>query len=154
MLEIKPARHQLLAAFHHLVKRAWKTVEVGRLLRFCTVGLSGAVVHLGVLWLLTEVCRLYYLHSAVVATTCAIANTFLWHEVWTFADRIRTRRTLAQRLKRFLRFNVIGASGALLYLGVLWLLTDVLGIYYLMSAVVGVGTTAVWNYSLNATITW
>jgi len=106
------------------------------------------------LWFLTEVCRLYYLHSAVVAVTFAIANNFLWHEAWTFADRTHTRRTLAQRLKRFLRFNVICASGALLLLGMFWLLTDILGLYYLMSAVLGAGTTAVWNYSLNTHITW
>lgn len=154
MLDIKLTRHQLLAALRHPVKVAWQTIEVDRLLRFGTVGVSGTIVHLGVLWLLTDVCRLYYLYSAAVAITCAIANNFLWNEVWTFADRTRTRRALAYRVKRFLRFNVVCASGALLHLGVLWLLTDVFSIYYLMSAVVGSGTTAVWNYSLNTNITW
>lgn len=47
MLETKSACHQLLVALHNRVNLAWKTVELGRLLRFCTVGLSGAVVHLG-----------------------------------------------------------------------------------------------------------
>ena len=154
LIEVKLSRYRSLAALPHWVNLAWKTVEGERFLRFCTVGASGTIVHLAVLWLLTDIYGLYYLYSAVVAIACAMANNFLWNEMWTFADRVRTHRTLSQRGKRFLRFNVICTGGALLNLGVLWLFTDVLGIHYLISAVIGSGATAVWNYSLNTNITW
>ena len=145
---------QHIAFLSHLQKLAWETGEIGRLLRFCTVGLSGVLVNLGMLWMLTERFRMYYLYSAAIAVECAIVNNFLWNEVWTFVDKTRTRRTLQHRLKRFLKFHALCAGGGLLNLGVLWMLTDNLGIDYLLSAVVGLSVAIVWNYRLNATLTW
>jgi dolichol-phosphate mannosyltransferase len=145
---------QYIAFLSHLRRLAWETGETGRLLRFCAVGLSGVMVNLGVLWLLTEIYRTYYLYSATIAVECAMVNNFLWNDLWTFADKIRSRRALRHRLKRFLKFNTICAGGALLNLGVLWGLTGGLGINYLVSAIGGIGAAVVWNYSLNANITW
>ena len=138
----------------HLARLAWETGELRRLVKFCLVGFSGVFVNLGVLWILTEIYGAYYLHSAVVAVECAIANNFIWNEFWTFADKTQGRRTILHRLRRFFKFNLICSGGALLYVGVMGLLTHLFGIYYLMSAIMAIGAVSGWNYILNANITW
>jgi dolichol-phosphate mannosyltransferase len=145
---------QHLAYLSHLFRLARETGEFGRLLRWCAVGLSGVFVNLAVLWVLTDIYRTPYLYAATVAVACAMANNFLWHEGWTFADKIHTQRTLRHRLKRFLQFNALCAGGGLLNLGVLWLLTDGLGLNYLVSAIVGIGAAVVANYNLHVNSTW
>lgn len=51
--------------------------------------------------------------------------------------------------KRFLKFCIVGLSGVGVNLGLLWILTDYFGIYYLVSAVFSVETSILTNFSLN-----
>lgn len=150
----KLGSRQTIEFLFHLARLAWETGELGRLLKFCLVGFSGVFVNLGVLWILTEIYRIHYIYSAAAAAGCAMTNNFIWNEFWTFADKTHGRRTLLHRLSRFFKFNVICSGGALLNIAVMWLLTDIRGIYYLLSALAGIGAAVVWNYSLNANVTW
>ncbi len=150
----KLSSRQIVEFLSHIGRLVWETGELRRLVKFCLVGFSGVFVNLGVLWMLTEIYGAYYLHSAVVAVECAIANNFIWNEFWTFADKTQGRRTILHRLRRFFKFNLICSGGALLYVGVMGLLTHLFGIYYLMSAIMAIGAVSGWNYILNANITW
>ncbi|KXB03763.1 hypothetical protein AKJ35_00400 [candidate division MSBL1 archaeon SCGC-AAA833F18] len=51
--------------------------------------------------------------------------------------------------KRFLKFCMVGLSGVGVNLGLLWILTDHFGIYYLVSAVFSVETSILTNFTLN-----
>jgi dolichol-phosphate mannosyltransferase len=145
---------QYIEFLSHLAKLSWDTGEFRHLLKFCAVGLSGIVVDLGVLWTLTEVYRTYYLYSAAIAVECAIANNFIWNEFWTFAANTPRDIGIFQRARRFLKFNVICSAGALIHMGILWLLTDFFGLHYLASALAAIGGAFVWNYCLNVNLTW
>jgi len=57
-------------------------------------------------------------------------------------------------LKRFIRFNLICSLGGVLNVLLLWILTDIAGIYYLISNLVGIGVSTLWNYGLNSNLTW
>jgi len=138
----------------HLGRLARETGQSGRFLRFCTVGLSGVFVNEGALTFFTEVGGLYYVYAAVVAVEIAIVSNFLLNEFWTFRERSRQRPGLVNRLRRFVQFNVICALGAVLNVVVLWALTDVAGLYYLISNLVGIGVSTIWNYGLKSHITW
>ncbi len=51
---------------------------------------------------------------------------------------------------RFFKFCLVGGSGALLQLGLTYLLTEVGHIYYMLSLTIVIGITTVWNFTLNA----
>lgn len=138
----------------HLAGLARETGEIKRMVRFFLVGFSGIFVNLGILWLLTEVLGIFYLYSGMVAAVCAMANNFICNEFWTFGDRISGRRSLAACLGRLVKFTVICSGGAVINIGVLWFLTNLLNVYYLVSALIGVALAGVWNYGLNANLTW
>lgn len=74
-----------------------------RWMKFNLVGAAGIGVQLGILWLLTAL-RIEYLLATTLAVEAAVVHNFLWHERFTWADRIRGRRQEA--LVRLLRFNL------------------------------------------------
>ncbi|KUO41189.1 MAG: hypothetical protein AVW06_01660 [Hadesarchaea archaeon DG-33-1] len=51
--------------------------------------------------------------------------------------------------KRFLKFCLVGLSGVGVNLGLLWSLTEFLGLFYLLSAVVSVEASILSNFILN-----
>ena len=57
-----------------------------RWLRFNTVGILGAGVQLGALWLLLKA-GLYYLAATAIAVELAVLHNYAWHRRWTWAGR-------------------------------------------------------------------
>lgn len=145
---------QYLEFIVHIARLARETGHIGRFLRFCLVGFSGVFVNEGALQLFTEVGGLYYLYSSLLAVEVAIVSNFLLNEFWTFRDRSSQLSSGSNRLKRFLKFNLICALGGVLNVSVLWALTDLAGLNYLISNLFGIGVSTIWNYGLNSNITW
>ena len=54
----------------------------------------------------------------------------------------------------FLKFCVVGTTGMLVNMGLLWLLTDGIGLFYLYSAIVSIEASIVSNFILNDTWTF
>lgn len=136
----------------HLARLMPADRALRRFLKFCLVGGSGVLVNMGLLWLLTEQAGLFYLASSAVAVECAIVNNFIWNDVWTFRDRRATG--WQARLGRLGRFNVVSLAGLGINVLVLWLFTDHLGVYYLLSNLAGIVVATMWNFLVNARWTW
>ncbi len=136
----------------HLARLMPADRALRRFLKFCLVGGSGVLVNMGLLWLLTEVAGLFYLASSAVAVECAILNNFLWNDVWTFRDRRADGRRA--RLCRLARFNAVSLGGLGINVLVLWLLTEHLGVYYLLSNLAGIVAATMWNFLVNSRWTW
>jgi dolichol-phosphate mannosyltransferase len=58
-------------------------------------------------------------------------------------------RLFLEQYEEMIKFGIVGASGALVNMGILYFLTEQLGIYYLLSAVVAVETSIISNFALN-----
>lgn len=52
--------------------------------------------------------------------------------------------------KRFTKFCIVGGSGALITLSLTWLLTESVGLWYILSLTIAVVIATVWNFNLNA----
>jgi dolichol-phosphate mannosyltransferase len=50
---------------------------------------------------------------------------------------------------RFLKYCLVGASGVVVNMGLLWLLTELGGLYYLVSAAFSIETSIITNFALN-----
>src|ERR1700730_17083320 len=72
-----------------------------RWLKFNAVGAIGIAVQLGALALLTSDLKINYLLATGLAVEAAVLHNFIWHELFTWADR-RTTNCLG----RFFRFNL------------------------------------------------
>jgi dolichol-phosphate mannosyltransferase len=137
----------------HLLCLSWETKELQRFVKYCLVGATGVLVNMGVLALLVKA-GIAYLKAGAVASETAIGTNFLLNEFWSFADRARRHSGIMPRMLRFFRFNLFCAGGASIALVILWLLTNYGGVHYLLSNLVGISVATVWNYGMNANLTW
>ena len=111
-----------------------------RWLKFNFVGGIGVVVQFAALFLLKGVFRFEYLLATVIAVEAAVVHNFVWHEQFTWADRLsadrapvdgerasdRIRMPLRKSLRRLIRFQL--ANGAVSLLGNLALMKVMVGL--------------------------
>ena len=128
-----------------------RTGEFHRFLRFCAVGSVGAAVNLAVLYSLTE-SGVFYLLSGFIGIEAAVLLNFVLNRSWTFKDR--GTRGLRSVLTALYRDHAVRFVGIVLDLVILWILTSYVGVYYLLSQVIGIGVAMLWNYGGNQWWTW
>jgi dolichol-phosphate mannosyltransferase len=95
-----------------------------RWLKFCVVGGVGVAVQLAVLLALKRGLHFNYLPATALAVEAAVLHNVLWHERYTWADRVRT--SWRNSLPRLLRFNL--SVGAVSILGNLALMKVMVGL--------------------------
>src|SRR5256885_8584616 len=90
-----------------------------RFAKFAVVGLSGVAVDMAILWVLSGRLRWALTPSKLVAAEMAMANNFLWNDLWTFGDLAEKQGYGMARLRRFAKFNGICAARLVLSVGLL-----------------------------------
>lgn len=145
-----------LQYLHHLIHLRFSLGQVGAFLRFSTVGLSGTVVDMVLLYLLHDPANLGWdlITSKLIASEMAILNNFLWNDLWTFRHVTRLQPGLSNRLKRLAKFNMICLIGLFLNSSLVILLSERLGIHYLLANLIAIGIVVFWNFYLNSKLSW
>ncbi len=127
--------------------------ELSRIIKFGLVGGSGIAVDIGALWLFTDVVGIFYIASAAIASILSVTNNFTWNSLWTFGDRGRGLNLITV-FKRWLKYLLSTSLATVIYLGILTLLTEVFGIYYLLSALAGIAIAAPINFLVSYFWVW
>jgi putative flippase GtrA len=93
-------------------------------------GSSGVafVVDLSLLYIITEWFGVHYLISNIIASVTAMVSNYLLSVLWVFS-----RRSINNRTAEFTIFMLTGVAGLGLNQLLLWLFTDIVGIYYMIS---------------------
>jgi dolichol-phosphate mannosyltransferase len=136
----------------HLFSLMARTGELGMLIKFMLVGLSGVVVNEGVYWLLTRFGGLaaYDWLAVIIGIEVSIITNFILNDTFTFAKR----RAGKSFMGRLLRFNLICLAGAAIQWGLFMLFTRLFGVYDLLSNFIGIVVAFLWNYFINRNWTW
>lgn len=142
--------------FRHLVRLRMSRLPLGRLLRFAVVGFSGLIVDMGLLYLLSDPRELGWglTRSKLLAAEVAIANNFVWNDLWTFRDLAGAQRGARQALRRFAKFNAICSMGLAFNVILLNVMYDVLHLDRYLANAVAVGLVTLWNFWLNLKLSW
>ena len=135
----------------HLFSLMKRTGELNRILRFVVVGGTGTLVNLGLLALLKEKAGVYYLLAGAIAFEISVVWNFILNDRFTFKDRVKPE---GNYLARLLRFNITSLGGFIIYIGILALLTQVFGVFYIVSAAAGIVFGFGWNFLVNSAWTW
>ena len=96
---------------------------------------------MAVLFFLTEFCNVYYLISATISFLVGIAITYIFSKLYIF-----TKTSIKNRTAEFTVFLIIGVIGLILNNIFLFVFTDLLGIYYMISKCLVIVITYLWNY--------
>jgi putative flippase GtrA len=121
---------------------------VSRFVRWCKfnlVGGAGIAVQFTALFLIKSVLQFDYLLATAIAVQAAVVHNFVWHEQFTWADRIEVsaRRSFA----RFLRFNL--TAGLVSIVGNLALMKVMVGfggMNYLVANAIAIALCSVANF--------
>lgn len=112
-----------------------------QLFRYCFVGGFAFIVDAGGLFVLTEYAGIYYLLSATISFILGLVVNYLLSTAWIFK-----KSKLSNRWTEFLIYSVIGVVGLGLNTLSLWLFTDCLHIYYMLSKIITAALVMLWNF--------
>jgi putative flippase GtrA len=123
-----------------------------RWLKFNFVGAIGMVVQFATLFLLKAVLHFNYLLATPLAVEVAVLHNFIWHERFTWADRLLIpSRSQRSSLDRCLRFHV--SNGAVSILGnltLMKLLVDFAHLNYLVANGIAIVLCSLANFMMSS----
>lgn len=126
--------------FEYLFLRPTEDTLV-QLFRYVFVGGTAFVADFGSLYLLTEYAGLHYLVSATIAFVIGLAVNYLLSTLWVFQAR-KVRNPYME----FLFFALIGVVGLGLNALIMYVFTDLLAVYYLLSKIISTFLVFMWNF--------
>jgi putative flippase GtrA len=127
--------------------RTWRQITL-RWLKFNAVGALGIVVQLAVLLALKSGFHISYLLATALAVEAAVVHNFLWHERYTWADRVQP--SWSTSLPRLLRFNL--ANGGVSIVGNMALMKVMVGscnVNYLLANCIAIATCSLVNFLMS-----
>jgi putative flippase GtrA len=127
-----------------------KAPEIVRWCKFNMVGGIGIGVQFAALFLLKTVLHFEYLFATAIAVEAAVVHNFVWHEQFTWADRVDS--SPRPSLGRFARFNL--TTGLVSILGNLALMKVMVGLgnmNYLIANAVAIALCSVANFLVSDT---
>lgn len=110
-------------------------------MRYAFVGGFAFLVDFGTLFVLTEYVHIHYLVSAAIAFLFGLITNYVLSVKWVFNSR-----TMGNRWLEFLWFALIGLAGLGLNELLLWVITEILAIYYLISKIITTIIVYFWNF--------
>jgi dolichol-phosphate mannosyltransferase len=115
--------------------------------RFYTVGATGLLVnYLVSLLFKTVIPELWYIYATVIGIAFSMTSNFFLNKLWTFEDRDFSGKRTAIQYGMFMGFSSLGA---LIQLGMVYLLSESYEVGYEPALIIGVATAAVGNFLLN-----
>ncbi len=117
---------------------------MGKYLFFSVVATIGDIV---LLYVLTDFFYVYYLLSSIISYCFGIIINFSGQKRYTFKNKGRT-------LPQFISFVIISLIGLALNIGILKLLVDVFGVWYIYAKIISIAIVFFWNFIINKTITF
>lgn len=145
---------QYLEYIQHLLTLRVSLWPVTRFLRFGVVGFSGVFVDLGIFYLLRTGLGFALTRSAIFSSEIAIINNFLWNDLWTFGDISSKQQGLHQRLRRFIKFNLVCLSGVILNVSIVNLLFNLAHVNEYLAKLMAIAMVTFLNFWLNLKLSW
>lgn len=130
--------------------------ELGRFLRFATVGTWGFIVDFSVLNFLLFVAHFPPWLANTCSFTIAVLNTFTFNRLWTFPES--RQRPIQGQLAQFFLVNLIGyAINEMIFLGshaIVWQHLLPSAFAWNFAKATASGVALFWNFSANRLWTW
>ncbi|MEE9304555.1 MAG: glycosyltransferase [Thiotrichaceae bacterium] len=141
-------KERLVHAAHILKLLVWK---FRRYITFACVGGIGALWYFGILYFLTEYVDIWYGFSAIIGTFVAITNNYLINHHYTFRKDKHINKNLFRGWLKYVGNSAIGDGADWC---ALILMTEVFGLWYMLSAFIASGVASVLKYTIAKKFIW
>ena len=112
-----------------------------QLFRYTIVGGFAFIIDYSLLYFLTESFEIYYLISATISFIVGLVVNYILSILWIFKTSKYNSRSL-----EFIIFGIIGVAGLGLNALLLYIATDILHIYYMISKLLVACIIMLWNF--------
>ena len=109
--------------------------------RYFFVGGVAAVVNIGMLYIFTDICHIYYLISNILSFTLGLIVNYILSKKFVFQEETKLNKT-----KEFLIYAIIGILGLGIDTLLMGIFTSVLSIYYMISKIISTMLVFIWNF--------
>lgn len=113
---------------------------VRQILKFGVVGGGAFLIDYSVLYVLTEFVGIYYLTSSVISFIVSLIFNYILSIYWVFDV------TKKQTIKDIIIFVILSTIGLGINQVVMYLGSDILHIYYMLTKLVATAIVMVWNF--------
>jgi dolichol-phosphate mannosyltransferase len=140
----------------HLARIRIDLLKNSSFVRFCIVGASGTLIDTAVLFLLSDPRTLGWglTRSKIIAAELALTNNFIWNDLWTFGKLASHQSGFRQRLRRFLKFNLLCSVGIILNLIILNIGFNIFHMNRYIANLSAILLVTFWNYNTNRKLSW
>lgn len=133
----------------HLLSLMFASGKLNKFIKFCIVGLIGTIVNLGILYGLTTL-GLYYLISGAIAIEASVLANFFLNRAWTFKEE-----SIHVTFKNAIfKDHVTRFIGIILNFVCLFVFTEFFNMYYIISMIIGIAVSTLWNFIGNSRWVW
>ncbi len=110
-------------------------------LRYFFIGGFAAIVNIGMLFVFTHFIHLYYLMSNILSFVLGLIVNYLLSKKFVFQED-----TSISQSKEFVMYTIIGVIGLGIDTMFVWLFTDIIKIYYMISKLISTAIVFIWNF--------
>lgn len=128
---------------------------INKFLKFGVVGVSGFVIHGGLLYLLRDVTGINQFVANTIGFVAAATSNYFFNRIWTFQSHEK------QMAVEYLKFFLVSVIGLGINTGTLWLLTHIVPTWagegdwrFYILWIIAVGVTTLWNFFGNMLFTF
>jgi dolichol-phosphate mannosyltransferase len=117
------------------------------------VGTLNGLIYFATLYIFTDIFKVWYMISAFIAVVIQTAVTFSLHYLWTWRNK-KTAVKSVVTIYRLLKYLIVGGCGLVIGLGGLYLITEYLKVYYMVSTIICSFALLVITFLINYYWTW
>lgn len=110
-------------------------------IRYIIAGGISGFFDLSALYTLTEYYKIHYLISAIVGFIFGVAINYTLSKLWIFSEN------KYNATKEFILFVIIGVIGLFLNEFIIWILSDIFLLWYVLSKIIAIFAIFLWNFS-------
>jgi dolichol-phosphate mannosyltransferase len=111
--------------------------------KFCTVGATGTMVNLAVLYTTVEFFLIHYMIGATLAFVVAVTSNYIFNKFWTFKYEAKKTIDTAYSYGVFVGVSVIGLGINLI---ALYFLVEFFNIWYIFAQILAIIVAMSWNF--------
>lgn len=112
-----------------------------QIFRFLIIGGTAFIIDYALLYILTEYFDIYYLISSTISFIVSLLFNYIASIKWVFETKEEDSQT--KKLTIFITLSIIGLGINQL---IMWTLSDLLTIYYMISKIVATAVVMCWNF--------
>lgn len=122
------------------MNKVLKNKLINQILKFGVVGGLAFVIDYALLYILTEFLGVHYLISSVISFTVSVIFNYIMSIKWVFDVNRK------QGIKEFVVFVVLSIIGLGINSLIMYLMVDIMSIYYMISKLVSTAVVMVYNF--------